>query len=112
MTRLTVRLPESLHRQLDTLARREGVSLNQFIVYTLTRQSVPVYTVRAQSDAEIEAQRAQLAALRERMVKATPESIQRALDSRQEVDPEPDLDPGAAKRLRGLIAAGSELEDV
>lgn len=37
MSRLTVRLPDSLHHRLTELAGREGVSLNHYIVYTLTR---------------------------------------------------------------------------
>lgn len=37
MSRLTVRLPESLHQRLTQQAEREGVSLNHYIVYTLTR---------------------------------------------------------------------------
>lgn len=37
MSRLTVRLPESLHQRLAQQAEREGVSLNHYIVYTLTR---------------------------------------------------------------------------
>lgn len=31
MTALTVRLPESLHRNIKALARKEGISVNQFI---------------------------------------------------------------------------------
>ncbi len=37
MSRLTLRLPESLHQQLAREASREGVSLNHYIVYSLTR---------------------------------------------------------------------------
>lgn len=37
MSRLTLRLPDSLHQQLDSQAEAEGVSLNHFIVYSLTR---------------------------------------------------------------------------
>jgi predicted HicB family RNase H-like nuclease len=37
MSRLTVRLPASLHQRLTQQAEREGVSLNHYIVYTLTR---------------------------------------------------------------------------
>ncbi len=37
MSRLTLRLPESLHHLLAEQARREGVSLNQYLVYSLTR---------------------------------------------------------------------------
>lgn len=39
MGRLTLRLPDALHTQLETLARSEGVSLNQYLVYALTRQA-------------------------------------------------------------------------
>ncbi len=37
MSRFTLRLPESLHRQLSDQAQREGISLNQYLVYSLTR---------------------------------------------------------------------------
>ncbi len=32
-----IRAPRSLHRKLDQLAKREGVSLNQYLVATLSR---------------------------------------------------------------------------
>lgn len=34
--KFNVRLPKNLHRKLDKLARKEGVSLNQFLVATLS----------------------------------------------------------------------------
>ncbi|CUS03490.2 Protein encoded in hypervariable junctions of pilus gene clusters (fragment) [Candidatus Promineifilum breve] len=39
MARLTLRLPDTLHEQLQTLAEQEAVSLNHYIVYALTRQA-------------------------------------------------------------------------
>ena len=39
MGRLTVRLPDALHQQLELLARDNGVSLNQYLVYALTSQA-------------------------------------------------------------------------
>ena len=39
MSRLTLRLPESLHQNLVQQAKAEGVSLNQMIVYLLTRMT-------------------------------------------------------------------------
>ena len=35
--KFNVRFPKSLHRRLDQMADREGVSLNQFLVSTLSR---------------------------------------------------------------------------
>lgn len=37
MSRLNLRLPESLHRRLLEQARNEGVSLHQYVVFSLTR---------------------------------------------------------------------------
>lgn len=49
MSRLTVRLPESLHEQLVRQAEREGVSLNQYILFSLAR-SVTVADLAAQKE--------------------------------------------------------------
>ena len=35
MSRLTLRLPDTLHKRLSQRANREGISLNQYIVYAL-----------------------------------------------------------------------------
>jgi len=37
MARLTLRIPESLHATLSERAAQEGVSMNQFVVYALSR---------------------------------------------------------------------------
>lgn len=42
MSRLTVRLPESLHQTLVDQAETEGISLNQLIVYLLTRMTTSI----------------------------------------------------------------------
>lgn len=57
MARLTLRLPESLHETLAERAQTEGISLNQYLVYTLTR------TAAVEG---IAAQRARFEALRSR----------------------------------------------
>lgn len=46
MSRLTLRLPDTLHQQLIHLAESEGVSLKQYIVYALTRQSSINYIIQ------------------------------------------------------------------
>lgn len=67
MSRTTVRLPESLHRRLAEQAEREGVSLNHYIVYSLTR------TVKA---TDLEGQRAQF---RELLHRFPPDEAEAAL---------------------------------
>jgi hypothetical protein len=57
MGRFTLRLPQTLHYELESRAQQEGVSLNQYIVYALTRQVASSYTVHRVSDEELLAQR-------------------------------------------------------
>lgn len=38
MTAMSLRLPESLHAQLRELARKEGVSVNQYILMSVTER--------------------------------------------------------------------------
>jgi hypothetical protein len=78
MSRLTLRLPNSLHQQLEQMAENEQISLNQYIVYALTRQ----LTMQASFD-----------------------ETQQALAARETVEPEPGLTPEVVGSLRAKIAA-------
>ena len=49
MSRLTLRLPDSLHQSLSQQAKTEGVSLNQMIVYLLARVSTAADLSKQQS---------------------------------------------------------------
>jgi hypothetical protein len=42
MSQLTLDLPESLYQQLAEQAQREGVSLQHYVIYTLTRMFTAV----------------------------------------------------------------------
>jgi hypothetical protein len=66
MGRFTLRLPESLHNELESRAQKEGVSLNQYIVYTLTRQVASTYTIQV---------------LPEQLIKEQKVSFEKLLDS-------------------------------
>ncbi|MEZ4607772.1 MAG: toxin-antitoxin system HicB family antitoxin [Deinococcales bacterium] len=56
MSRLTVRLPESLHQTLIVQAKEEGISLNQYIIYNLARVAY-AYTAQPVEQAEQEQER-------------------------------------------------------
>jgi hypothetical protein len=105
MGRLTVRLPDTLHHQLATLAGSEGVSLNQYIVYALTRQTTLAYTVREVPKEKIKQERASYETLLERLgPEATEEEIERVLAEREVVEPETELEQKAVKRVKDQIA--------
>lgn len=63
MGRFTLRLPETLHQQLEVLAQEEGVSLNQYLVYTLAQHTAPAYTIQIRSPQEIAERRVKFDAL-------------------------------------------------
>ena len=45
MSTLSIRLPESLHKQLKELAKSEGVSMNQFIALAVAEKMSALMTV-------------------------------------------------------------------
>jgi hypothetical protein len=93
MSRLTLRLPDTLHHQLIHLAESEGVSLNQYIVYALTRQSFSNYTVQPVPQPETNQQQPDFTNLLQKLGKASPTEIEVALSEREMVEPEKELTP-------------------
>jgi diketogulonate reductase-like aldo/keto reductase len=106
MSRLTLRLPETLHHQLTGLADREGVSLNQYIVYALTRQTTGYAVVPATESPQQQEQHFQ--ALLQQLKQGDSGAIASSLASREFVDPEPELTPEVVERVRSMIAAQNE----
>ncbi len=91
MSRLTLRLPDTLHQQLIHLAESEGVSLNQYIVYALTRQSSINYIVQPIPKQETNQQQSDFTNLLQKLEKASPNEIEIALLERETVQPEKEL---------------------
>ncbi|MBE9061096.1 toxin-antitoxin system HicB family antitoxin [cf. Phormidesmis sp. LEGE 11477] len=92
MSRFTLRLPETLHQQLANLADGEGVSLNQYIVYALTRQVTLAYSVSAVSKEDIQQQKLSFNTLVQDLGKASSSEVSAALAEREMASPEKDLD--------------------
>jgi hypothetical protein len=103
MSRLTLRLPETLHQQLAKLAEGEGVSLNQYIVYALTRQTALAYGVQAVPDAEVAQHQQAFQSLINRLGQASPSEIKSVLATREETDPEAELSADIVGRLQEKI---------
>ena len=103
MSRLTLRLPETLHKQLTRLADGEGVSLNQYIVYALTRQTTLAYAVLTVSDAEVKQQQLAFQSLREKLGQALDDEIESVLETRELVEPEPELSSDMVALLQERI---------
>jgi HicB family len=91
MSRLTLRLPETLHQQLTHLAEGEGVSLNQYIVYALTRQTALAYAVQVIPESEVDQQQQAFQSLVQQLGQGSPSAIESVLATREQTDPEAEL---------------------
>ncbi len=104
MVELTLQLSETLYHQLEVLAESEGVTLNHYVIYTLTRQASLAYTIQVSSPEVIAQQRADYDTLLQRLGKGSEPSVDDILARREVVPPEPDLRPETIEKLKTLIA--------
>lgn len=104
MSRMTLRLPDSLRALLETQSQQEGVSLNQYIVYALARQATLAYVVEEIPDRDVQNQEERFNKLVHRLGTANPAAIQRILAKRAPAKPENDLDPAAVTKIKSAIA--------
>jgi len=111
MGRLTVRLPQTLHQQLMMLAEQEGVSLNQYILYSLTRQVTPGYVVQPVVSKSAVEQEEQFRATLQRLGNITDAEAQTILAKRARVEPEEGLTPELIARVQALIDAAHTGQD-
>lgn len=102
MSRLTLRLPDTLHKLLSQRANREGISLDQYIVYALTREATLSHIVQAVSDTD--SQRTAFTTLLEKLGRASFDEIRSVLDDRESVAPENGLGPDTVARLKRKVA--------
>ncbi len=103
MSRMTLRLPETLHRALEAHATREGVSLNQYIVFALSRQTTIDYVTLPVSEHPVYEQRARYSALVGGLHKGSPQEVEAALAARDVASPESDLTPETINKLKGHL---------
>jgi len=108
MSRFTLRLPETLHQQLTHLAQSEGVSLNQYIVYALTRQVTMAYTVHTTPIDEVNQQQQDFQALVNKLGQASLSEVNSILERREVVEPEAELSPEIIARFQQRIRDASE----
>lgn len=103
MSRLTLRLPETLHRQLETLAQTEETSLNQYIVYALTRQVTLAYTVQPLSERAVAEQNASFTALLQDLGQASFAEVEQVMAARDKAEPEEGLTPEVVQAITSRI---------
>ncbi|MCP4351690.1 MAG: toxin-antitoxin system HicB family antitoxin [Desulfobacterales bacterium] len=104
MSQIEISLPETLLYQLETEAGREGISLEQYILFALTRQTMLTPVIRNVSEKDAEHQHKDYAERIKRLGKASSEELDEILRERETVVPGPDLKPETVPRLKNRIA--------
>lgn len=105
MGRFTVRLPDSLHHELEAKAQQEGVSLNQYVVYALTEKVTPAYIIQVLPDAAFSEQAKRFAALLKRLQTLEPTEMRAFLDTREIAEPEDAETAGLIAQVEAKLAA-------
>jgi hypothetical protein len=108
MRRLTLRLPETLFHRLELLADSEGISLNQYLVYSLTQSVARSYRVIPVPQAEIERQHARFDEMITSLGTASDEEFDAILAEGVGDERGMGLDPVLATRIEEKIAAARQ----
>jgi hypothetical protein len=106
MRRFTLRLPTTLHHELESRARQEGVSLNQYIVYALTRQVASSYTIHRLPEESVKQQRVRFEELLKHLGKSSATKTEAFLEEREVAEPESGLTNDMVARVRAKITGG------
>ncbi len=104
MGQLTLSMPKTLYHELEGLADNEGVALNEYILYILSRQVAEAYTVKVATKEELELQEIGFKSLMEKWGKASSAEVEEIIKKREVVEPEPELSPDVVKKLKNKIA--------
>lgn len=104
MSQIEISVPETLLYQLETVARSEGVPLEQYILSALTRHTMLTPFIRNVSEEDAEYQHKNFTERIKRFGKASSEELEKILRERESVMPEPDLKPETVLRLKNRIA--------
>ena len=84
MSAISLRLPNSLHRKLGDLARREGVSINQLVNSAVAEKMATLMTVEYLQERAKRADRKRFEAVLAKVPNREPEAVDRLPNKRPE----------------------------
>ncbi len=104
MRRFTLRLPETLFQRLELLADSEGVSLNQYLIYSLTQHAARAYRVYPVPKDEIASQHAKYDELIEALGTVSDRDFDAILAEGEPVESDARLDSELVARIEAKIS--------
>ncbi len=109
MNEINLQLPKTLYQNLELLAEKEAVPLDQYILYILSSQVSSGYTVRVVPEEDVAGQKASFESLLRSWGRIPPAAVDRILDRREPSESEADLDPGIVRKLKSQITGGKDI---
>ncbi len=103
MSQIEISVPDTLLYQLKTTARKEGVPLEHYILFALTRQISLTPAIRKVAEKDAECQHKDFTERINRLGNASPEELEKVLSDREPVEPEPELEQQTVLRLKNRI---------
>lgn len=107
MKEIIVKVPEPLFSNLEAQAKSEGITLDEIVVYALTRQTTPAYRVLERSDEDLQAQQRRHEALTQSLRKngkqISIEEAEQILAEREQIEPETELDGETIEKLKSVL---------
>jgi hypothetical protein len=100
LSEVTLQLPKTLRRNLETLAEREEVPLAQYIIYVLSCRIPGGYTVQVVPEDDATAQKASFDDFLKKWGKISASEADRILEERENAEPEVDLTPELISKLQ------------
>ena len=104
MSQIEISIPDTLLVQLKATARKEGVSLEQYVLFVLTRQVMLTPAIRKLSEKNAELQHKGFIERINRLGKATSAELEEVLQERESVEPDPGLEQETVSRFKNQIA--------
>ncbi len=104
MSQIEISVPDTLLDQLKTSAIKEGVSLEQYILFALTRQAMLTPVIRKVSEKDVVFQQNDFIERIKRLGNPSAEELEKILQEREIVEPESGLEPETVLRLKNRIS--------
>lgn len=104
MSQIEISVPETLLYQMEITARKEGVSVEEYILFALTRQTMLTSAIKRVPEENLVYQNKDFADQLKRLGTASSKEMEKILRERETVNAEPELEQKTVSHLKSLIA--------
>ncbi len=103
MANIQINIPDTLRYQLEYISQNEGISVEKYIVYALTRQIMLTPLIHKVPEKDVAYQHHDFTERIRRFGKVSYDELENILEERETAIPEPALKPEVISRLKQRI---------